>query len=251
MFTLTLLPRVAASSLLALKVSCGAGEDVGDTLDVSSTTVAASSSTDVSDTPPTTTEDPGTVTEIGSTGPASTTGSVTGTGTGTSVASTGDETDSFGESTGSGGLPDGQCRSDMDCDATNFESCYSADDPYCGPCQLDQEECLADRDCGEGVCEEIAIDCGCDGPTNHVCVPRCAGPADCEEGEACDLETGRCEPITCGEGATCDPLFDCVAGSGGDDCVRRECADDRGCDGGVCVEGRCFAAYGTCMQPGA
>lgn len=258
MFNLTLLPTAAVGTLLAIKISCGAGQDNGssDTLTGSSTEVGSTGVGSTIAEMPTTSTDP----SGPSTGPA--TASATGTAaeeTGmTGIGSTGGEStgneSTAGESTGTGtdgggALPDGECRSDADCDATRFEQCFNADEPNCGACQIDEMQCLTDRDCGEGVCDQVPIACGCTGPINHVCVAKCTGPADCGEGEVCDLDTGHCAPVSCTEGGTCPPLFECVPDSGGDDCVRRSCDADAQCDGGACVEGKCFEGYGLCMPP--
>ena len=243
LITTSLLARVTVPTLLALKISCGAGED--DNLTTLDTSTAASTGSDTTaESTPTTTADPVTGTEVGSTGPAT---SETGTSTGESPSTSGS---SGGESTG-GGLPDGACRSDADCDQNNFESCFTGDDANCGPCQADAMECLQDRDCGEGVCELIPIQCGCDGPVSHVCVPKCTGDADCVDDKVCDLDSGRCEFVSCTAGAVCPPQFDCVPDAGGDDCVRHPCESDAECTDGVCVEGGCFVDYGVCMQPAA
>ena len=245
LITTSLLARITVPTLLALKISCGAGED--DNLTTLGTTTATTSGT-ASDTtaettPTTTTLDPVTGTEVGSTEPATTATGSTGDSPSTSGSSDG------GEST-SGGLPDGACQSDADCDDQQFESCFSGDDVNCGPCQSDAMECLQDRDCGEGLCELVPIDCGCDGPVSHVCAPKCTGDADCQDGKVCELDSGRCEPVSCTAGFVCPEHFDCVPDAGGDDCVRHPCESDAECPQGVCVEGGCFADYGVCMPPG-
>lgn len=244
LITTSLLARVTVPTLLAFKISCGAGEDDNlTTLDTSTAASSSEASDTTADATPTTTADPVTGTEVGSTGPA-TTDTSTGELPSTSGSSEG------GEST-SGGLPDGACQSDADCDPNSFESCFSGDDENCGPCQADPMECLQDRDCGEGVCEEIAIQCGCDGPVSHVCVAKCSSDADCLDDKVCDLESGHCELVSCTAGAMCPPQFDCVPDAGGDDCVRHPCESDAECTAGVCVEGGCFDDYGVCMPPGA
>jgi hypothetical protein len=256
MLTLTLLPRAAVGTLLALKISCGAGQDKGgDTLTGSSSEFESTGAgSTIAEMPTTSTADP----SDASTGPATATATGTEGTAATSLGSSGAESTgdltTFGESTGTDGggmLPDGECQSDADCDADLFEQCFNADENPCGPCQADEMQCLADRDCGEGVCELIPIACGCNGPINHVCVAKCEGPADCEEGDVCDVETGHCGPVSCTESGTCPPLFECVPDSGGDDCVRLPCDVDAQCDDGACVEGKCFEGYGLCMPQGA
>jgi hypothetical protein len=82
-----------------------------------------------------------------------------------------------------------------------------------------------------------------------MCAPKCEADS-CGRGATCNAMTGICEPFTCsGDGVTCPPLFECVAGSGGDECQRLACETDAECGGAPCVEGRCHEGFGVCQPP--
>ena len=44
------------------------------------------------------------------------------------------------------------------------------------------------------------------------------------------------------------PLFECVPGSGGDECQRLSCETDGECGGMPCVEGGRHADFGVCQE---
>ncbi|MEM9188297.1 MAG: hypothetical protein AAGF12_03935 [Myxococcota bacterium] len=163
------------------------------------------------------------------------------------------------------GSPDGNalvstCRSSADCPSdlicslfqpiyrcggpAPFLACYPGDDPR-GEL-IDGE---LDRRCEEGaLCDPD--DCG-----GSACVPDCRGEdgAWCGRGRTCDDTTGLCRTVTCDrDRIACPDHFRCAAPGVATDlpsrCQRIPCSADRDCAGGVCAEGRCFAAAGLCAE---
>lgn len=132
-----------------------------------------------------------------------------------------------------------------------FESCYAPDDPNCGPCAVPQMPCQTDENCGpDATCLPFVAPCMCNFGDGE-CVPFCE-PDSCAPGTVCDAVTGVCEPLTCsGDGVVCMPLFECVPGSGGDECQRLSCETDGECGGMPCVEGGCHADFGVCQEGAA
>lgn len=149
------------------------------------------------------------------------------------------------------GDPEGACREDADCDQNMFEFCFSPDDSNCGACQIPDIECFGPNDCDMGsACVPFEASCACD-PSAMQCVQLvvCTVDLDCPDGQFCDDMV--CAPRTCDmQQFDCPLHFDCVPDSDADDhCVRHPCEDDGECDGGFCVEGRCFDTLGACMPP--
>ncbi len=146
------------------------------------------------------------------------------------------------------------CRSAADCPSGSL-GCWVPDIalPGCAErCEAPRHACDTDADCptdvrrlicasGHDVCCETSRQCvipctdavgGCDNPTE-----RCRSD-------------GRCEPIPCGDGWACPTSARCEPGAPDADlhgCVRRGCTDDRECDCGTCVHGRCFDGPGFCL----
>lgn len=183
-------------------------------------------------------------------------GSTSGTGGTSGAPTTGIASGSSGEATSTGastgGLPDGVCRSDADCEAGSFEFCFAPDEVNCGECQAPDQPCDPQTMCDPGfVCVPFLAPCACEpGVMQCAAVVTCGVDADCADDTLfCDPQQ-TCAVKTCdGQGLVCPPLFECVADAPGDHCVRRPCEGDDACDGGVCVEGRCFAEFGHCEPP--
>lgn len=108
--------------------------------------------------------------------------------------------------------------------------------------------CVSDFECARGdLCIEVPVPCPCDSPFTTICSQPCDSPADCDDGQACDA-TGHCfsgDPCVDDDG--CPPLFHCMNIPGQDVCRRRLCVGDGACPGGLCVDGRCHEAPGTCV----
>jgi hypothetical protein len=145
----------------------------------------------------------------------------------------------------------GECRTQGDCDAP--EECIppEQDDPVCGMgCQV-ENSCPEDRCPEEQVCVEyLGLCCGYGATLSSKCVPACPA-SPCAAGETCDA-SGRCVADSCTAGFTCRAHFVCDESNPGADfhgCSRGACTHDSGCDGGVCVDGRCFDSAGTCAEP--
>lgn len=223
---------VIVVGVIVLAAGCGEkspGDDEG-----TATTAAASATTELG--------------SSGGSGDVSTGSGTTSVGPTTGLTST---SESSGSS--SGGPMDGSCRSDADCDAGMFESCFAPDEVNCGDCQIPGVPCDAQTLCEPGfACVPFVAACACEpGAMECVAVLACLTDGDCMD-DALFCSDKVCAQKTCdGQMFACPALFDCVADAPGDHCVRRMCSDDGDCDGGLCVEGRCFAEFGNCEPPGA
>lgn len=183
-----------------------------------------------------------------STSSASASATATTSGTTTSGATTTTTTTGATSGVTTGDLPPGTCHNDADC-GDPLLLCFHPGEANCGPCQADPMECTEDAQCTPDVCETFALICACSGDVGHECRPACT-PDTCPEDKVCDEGTGHCVYVSCDGGPACPPLHDCVPGSGGNDCVRWDCAADAECDGGFCVEGRCYDQLGNCEELG-
>lgn len=241
------------STALALSACGGKGDDTSDSGSSggpgSSSTSATSSSS--------ATDATGSTSATGSGGASEgTSGATTGAASSTSLtteatdATTTATTVATSDAT-TGGPPDGACRKQEDCDPNGGEICFAPDESNCGACQLPDTPCMVDDDCGpEAVCAPFEAQCACNpGENNCVPVTPCTMDAQCAPEERCDGKI--CVLKTCSQdGLACPPFFDCVQGTGGDECQRIPCATDGDCgDGGFCVKGRCFDVLGMCQLP--
>lgn len=228
------LPTFTSLGLLLLS-ACGGGggttDGATDSTAGASSSGSSPSSTGAGTTAPTTSSASDVTTTVADTG-----GLTTGTGTSGDTGDTGD----------TGDLPDGACRDSADC-LDRSESCFAPGEQNCGDCQTPDSPCLDDAGCDAGfVCLPFEAPCACN-LGERGCVPVCE-PDGCGPEASCNVETGACEPFKCADDDTLCPLhFDCVPGSGGDDCVRRPCSADADCGGTPCVEGGCHEAFGVCM----
>lgn len=174
------------------------------------------------------------------TGGTGSTAEVTGTGTGSTAATTGAPTTGTGTT---GVLPDGQCRTQADCE--DFEQCEPAGAVQCGGatgCTLDGSECSDDAACG-GTPEspQICVPDPCCGLS--LCQPGCRVDGDCGLAQRCGPDA-RCAPASCDPQTPCPADFSCVEAR----CEPSACSGDGECDG-YCVYGRCSAAPGNCVAP--
>ena len=221
--------QTCTSLWLLLLIACGDGKgttnstDGASTSSTSSTSHGSSSSSDSHSS-----SGDGTVTTAPTTSSASTTDGVTTT----TVADTGEV--STGET---GDLPEGACRDSADCTG-RFESCFAPGKQNCGDCQGPDNPCFDNDGCEDGlVCLPFEAPCACE-------------PGGCGPDADCNVLSGACEPFNCSDdNILCPPHFDCVPGSGGDDCVRHPCSEDADCGGTPCVEGGCHEQFGVCMPP--
>ncbi|HEX5101666.1 MAG TPA: hypothetical protein VFV94_19275, partial [Polyangiaceae bacterium] len=78
----------------------------------------------------------------------------------------------------------------------------------------------------------------------RVCEPGCISDSDCGEPEVCGSDH-RCAPKPCSDAGTCGPNFAC---NGDGFCERRSCGHTYNCEG-YCVNNRCYAEPGTCIDP--
>ena len=236
----------------ALVLACGPEKDIGgaETASTGETQTASTGSSDPTEatTDPTTEHTSSTTTGVASTGDDDgTVGSTSG-----SSMSTGGETDATGTTDATTGeLPPGECRSDADCSAESFESCFAPGELNCGACMVPETPCTLGDACGPGlVYAPFMGPCACN-PGEGACVPVCDAES-CGREATCNPMTGLCEPWTCFEdGPACPPFFVCAPGRGGEDdrCERQACAVDSDCFGTPCVEGFCYGEYGVCQPP--
>lgn len=228
-------PRTCITLGLLLLTACGGGGGSTESTGPSS----SSEATGTTGTPGTT----ATTTTTTTTTDASTTSATT-------VADTDAPTSTAGTGT-TGDLPDGTCREDADCTG-RFESCFAPGAANCGDCQSPAAPCADNTGCEPGfVCLPFDVPCACGGSGEGDCVAACQ-PDSCGPEAPCNVMTGACEPLTCtDDGVICPAHFDCVPGSGGDDCVRQACSGDADCGGAPCVEGQCYEAFGECQPPAA
>jgi hypothetical protein len=107
--------------------------------------------------------------------------------------------------------------------------------PYCvvptylaGRCA----DCRTTADCADGICS-----------SNYTCVPGCTKDSDCgNPGFRCST-VHRCEHVPCSSSRDCPADATCEAGA----CQRSACTVDSDCQSNVCVKGRCYAKFGSCM----
>lgn len=234
------------STTLSLAACGGKGEDTSDSGSSGSSSTSTGSSSTAGTSGSTDATGSGGMSEGTTgvtTGATSTTSLTTGSTTdGTTVATTVATTD---------GPPDGSCREQADCDLNGGEICFAPDEANCGACQVPDLPCMVDDDCGaDAVCVPFEAPCACN-PGENNCVPlkSCKADRDCAPEERCDA--GTCVIKTCSQdGLPCPPFFDCVQGSGGNECQRIFCVSDEDCEGGgFCVKSRCFEVLGMCELP--
>jgi hypothetical protein len=149
---------------------------------------------------------------------------------------------------------EGTCGSGLACVRLG---CPSHQEDCCAPAGGQDEPCLQDRSCDEGlVCEIVppgasrCVGAGCDqqgcdldsvcDPELNECVAPCSGPSDCSGGEVCDLESGLCVP-PCSGPADCSGGEECDLESGV--CERAPCTGPIDCPGGFV----CDTAPGVCV----
>lgn len=174
----------------------------------------------------------------------------------------------------------GDCVRSDDCNASGL-SCVD------GLCTVDPLACDGDADCGnakrciDGQCREASDLCQfnyeCEGGTcvDGQCLAACSEMGTCPPGQECNIEAGRCEPLTpptgqceadddCGEGGRCidstcyDACSDDSACGEGRYCrdticvpdtrPRPFCIDDSECNGGPCVGGVCRTTCETATE---
>lgn len=142
------------------------------------------------------------------------------------------------------------CRGDSDCDTMGF--CYLPGMSVCGMCPEPMRQCETDEDCVDGICIEIPPPCDyCPGGNSSSCIAPCT-TGSCGDGETCNTEMGRCEPIACGEGYDCPPNRRCTSTGDGHGCSVLDCTTDSDCDCGVCAHsGTCLPGPGSCSGPAA
>ena len=142
----------------------------------------------------------------------------------------------------------GECRSERECEGGQM--CRAPDaPPLCGMCRMPELECGGDADCAAGtVCDWETGGCLCN--PAMLCIPACHSAAGCDAGESCTAD-GHCVPTPCTNDADCPAHFHCprMGRMGAPTCARRDCTNDAGCEGGYCVQGRCYGELGTCLYP--
>jgi len=123
------------------------------------------------------------------------------------------------------------CATSADCDDFSNACASFSCDPEFGQCfgflAPDCVPCQRDRDCAEGVCLPDGR-CGC------------TSNADCDDGNACTVDT--CTEDAFGGGRFCahTPIPGCI-----------QCKRNRDCAGGTCCDGRCCPAGSDCGVGGS
>lgn len=139
-------------------------------------------------------------------------------------------------------LPEDACTSERPCPRESGVTCNEPGNPVCGGPPPPPDECATDSDCDSAGQTQICV------PTGHcgqrVCEPGCTSDSDCGVPEVCGSDH-RCAPRPCSDSGTCGPNFAC---NGDGLCERRSCAFTENCEG-HCVNGRCYAEPGTCVEP--
>jgi len=135
------------------------------------------------------------------------------------------------------------CHGAQDCSG---EVCLAPGESLCpGVCKVG--DCTTDGDCTSGfVCEYAP--CTCNGG-ERICIPACQRESDCAEGLSCINQ--HCQPSSCSSTTQCPKYFKCIfpPGPAHPQCQRLACVTDADCDGGSCVDNKCFATLGTCTPP--
>jgi hypothetical protein len=101
--------------------------------------------------------------------------------------------------------------------------------------------CTQDAECAGGrVCRssDSFVPAGEQGTNDFICRAPCSIDPDCSPTERCDTG-GHCQPRTCSD---CPSFFSCTNGV----CSVPNCATDKDCPGGFCVNGHCAESLGIC-----
>ncbi len=127
----------------------------------------------------------------------------------------------------------------------------------CTSCQHFDSDCVTTFDCtsrglrfGSTVCDPVPPSlCPC--APAHVCRQICATDADCGQASICGADD-RCQPAYCSSDEDCGSnymskglLHDEELGR----CARTSCQSDVVCGDGHCINGSCYAGFGTCARP--
>ncbi len=132
------------------------------------------------------------------------------------------------------------CRSQSDCSSLG-QVCLYPGQPLCGGACMVPPTCNDDAFCqANGGGPNMICDypqCGCGGQKG--CIPGCATPSDCPDGQTCSA-THHCVNFACG---SCPAHFVCASDGS---CQRQTCNVDGDCSSGYCVDGGCYDSLGTC-----
>ena len=135
------------------------------------------------------------------------------------------------------------CSSDSMCQLP--EMCTDSTVRHCGICNDAPSSCGDDFECNPNVTGNVcrSRDCACSGQTD--CLPGCSANNPCTDGETCNPNTKRCDPIRCGT-VPCAGGFTCVMSPAGAICMPKSCTTDRDCGDLFCVNGLCKSVLGVC-----
>ena len=142
-----------------------------------------------------------------------------------------------------GGLGEGQCETEADCDSTIFALCWAPDEQLpCGVCFSPPETCADDSACKAidptTICKTEK--CACSG--EKTCQQGCLDQdSNCGPGQTCATD-GNCVATSCSSASDCPTNFQC--GQAGT-CERKPCSDSATCTG-YCVKGLCYDDPGYC-----